>query len=419
MKDKLKIRLDERADRSSEMDLLVEAAKSRTLSAQEKDRFYRLEKEINDLDEEIKPLHRQENEAKRRAQNKFNNTTMNEIEENGSNEIDFQIMKKAHTGKRTPITDFVRANKEISEDEDVSVWKVLPVLLGKKSKDKRVNEVASNIRALSGNANVLNDYLSGQILDGALPKSRLIQAGMRTIPMLSGTHRFGKIGTIPALEWKAELDSTTERTATLESVEFQAHTLRGWIQCSSEFLQDAVNGEEIIRRALTQAVAQGIDTAGLTGAGAPAPTGIFNTPGVASYTVGALDTFNDIVVGQRLIWEQDGNDASAVIMSPNVMAQYAALRGTNEKQSIMPPPLLPDLRFLQTSKLTGASTSDAVMGDFSSMVLGIRLEATIYISPTIAETYAHKFLIAFRGDIQVTRPEDFCLLEGISNNDLT
>ncbi len=411
--------LEDRADKQTELEEVVSRGRQRHLTAEEKDRIYRLEKELTEIDEELKPLRAEENRMKRKiGMNNLQDTIDEEFDETPSSEIAF--FKKGVQIARTPIVDHVRANKQIAPEEQVSVWKVLPALLGKKTKDRKVLDAVAGIRALSGNANVLNDYLSGQILDAALPKSRLIQAGMKVIPLLSGTHRFGKIGTIPDLEWKNELDSTTERTASIDSVEFTARTLRGWVQCSSEFLQDGVNAEEIIRRLLTTAVAQGIDSAGLTGSGTPpVPLGLLNNTDIPKFNVGSLTSYDDLIVGQRLIWENDGDDATAVILSPNAMAQYAALKGTVEGQTINPPALLGDLKFLQTSKLSGASTSDAVMGNFNSLVLGVRLEATLYISPVISETYAHKFLIAFRGDVQCARAEDFAILEDIGNNDLT
>ena len=415
----LKRALEDRICLEDQYEATVNKAKGRELNESETSRLREIETELKTLDKTIGTLQAKENHTKKIAAKQMNNSNYSDDDETyseSSNEIDFSVLKKS--AKRTPIADFVRAHREITEDQEVSVWSVLPVLLGKKTKDKKVLDVVASMRALSGNSNVLNDYLSAQIMDAALPKSRLIQAGMKTIPLLSGTHRFGKIGTLPTLEWKTELDSTTERTASIDSVEFVARTLRGWVQCGSEFLQDGVNAEEIIRRLLTTAVAQGIDTAGLTGSGTPpVPLGIINHTGVSSFTVGSVDSYTDIIVGQRLIWEADGNDATAIILSPNVMAQYAALAGTTEKQTIIPPPLLGDLKFLQTSKLSSGTT--AVLGDFSSMTLGIRLDATIYVSPVISETYGVKFLVAFRGDIVVTKESDFCLLEGITSADLT
>jgi len=416
----LKQLLEDRADKETELEKTVDIGKNRHYTDEEKDRIYRLERELEELNKTLAPLQAIEEKSKKLAVQKSMKTNGIEIDELEEKFLDFQIKKSVPVNRSMPATDYVLRNHDVEDwMQKVSVYSVIAGLAGKKFKagsptDNALEQVK---RSLTSSA-LLNPYLSAQLLDGGLSKSRLVEAGMKTFAMVQGEHKFARIAAYPIMEWKAELDSTTERTITFDNVTFDAKTLRGWVQLGGETLQDAMNIESALRTVFSRALANGIDTAGLIGAGgAVEPLGIANYIGVPTVPWNStLENYDPWVAAQKLVYEADGPDLTATIMSPDAWSQIARLKGTAEFQPVQPPFFLQNHKFLQTSKIEadGSSETLAILGGFESLNLGVRLEAQITLTPVIAETFSYKMLAVFRGDFQPNRVEDFAVITDIS-----
>lgn len=419
MADKLKQLLEDRADKETELEELINNGKSREYSEDEKDRIYRLEKEIEELQAEINPLERKQKQSAKIAASKSMNKTIDTIEETESKYLDFQITKKVPVNKAMPATDFVLRNFDVDERmQQANVYSVIAGLAGRKYAAGSVTDYAleQTKRSLTSSA-LLNPYLSAQLLDGGLSQSRLVQAGMKTFVMEEGSHKFAKISTYPELEWKSELASTTQRTITFSPVTFAAKTLRGFINVGGETLMDALNVEQALRTVFNRSIGNGVDTAGLIGAGGSnEPLGVANYVGVPTVEWNdTLENYDAFVQGQKLVYDNNGPDLTATILSPDAWSQLARAKGYAEYQPIRPPVFLENHKFLQTSKIQpdGSNETLAVMGGFESLNLGVRLAAEIILTPVIAETFSYNMLAVFRGDFQPNRVEDFAVITDI------
>lgn len=392
---------------------------NRELNKEEQKRMREFEEVVDALEEELKGLEKQEKISLNKVM-KIKKTFEKKPEsESESKYLDFEIKTSVPVNRAMPATDFVLRNYDIEEEmQKVDVYSVIAGLGGRKYQaDSPVNGALDEVqRSLSGSA-LLNPFLSAQLLDGGLAKSRLVQAGMKTFVMEEGSHKFAKITQYPELEWKAELAATTERSVVFSPVTFEAKTLRGWIQIGGETLMDAMNIEQQLRTIFSRAIAYGVDSAGLFGAGGEAPLGITNYVGVPTVAWDtALGNYDAFLDAQKLVWDENGPDLSATILSPRALIQLAKLKGTNELQPVAPPSLLQNHKFLQTSKIApnGDDETIAVMGGFESLNLGVRLQAEIMLTPVVAETFGYKMLAVFRGDLQPSRVEDFAVITGVT-----
>ena len=416
----LKIAKENRGDKLDEFEALTTIAGTRSLTDEETKKLNQIEKDIRVLDLEIENLEKTQGNSLHKAKIKAMNTTFENIEETESMNLDFQIAKRVPVNRAMPATDHVLRNFDIAEKmQKANVYSVIAGLGGRKYQAGSVTDYAleQTKRSLTSSA-LLNPFLSAQLLDGGLSQSRLVQAGMKTFVMQEGTHKFARIDTYPELEWKAELAPTTERTAVFSPVTFAGKTLRGWIKMGGETLLNALNIEQAMRTVFNRAIGNGVDTAGLIGAGgADEPLGVANYVGVPTVAWNStLDNYDAFVQGQKLVYDEDGPDLSATILSPDAWSQLARAKGYAEYQPIRPPMALENHKFLQTSKIQpdGSDETLAVMGGFESLNLGVRLSAEIILTPVIAETYSYNMLAVFNGDFQPNRVEDFAVITDIA-----
>lgn len=419
--DILKGKREDLIDKQDEYAGLVEIAESRHLTPEERKKEKNLHSEIRLLQQDVKELESNENRLKNLARLKMDNV-ISDFDEDGISSQYFQIKKSVPVDRARPVSDFVLRNYDVDETmQKVNVYSVIAGLAGRQYKPGSPTDFALGEIRKSGLTNdaLLNPYLSAQLIDGGMSKSRLAQAGMKVFNMLEGEHKFAKIDTYPTFEWKAPLASTTERTTVFSSVTFDAKTLRGWIEIPGETLVNAHNIESILQNVFSKAMGNGIDSAGLFGAGgADEPLGITNYVGVPTFAWSdPLDNYDWLVHAQKLVHLEDGPDLTASIMSPDAWSQLVRMKGTAEFQPVPPPFFFENHKFLQTSKslqtLGTGTQSEIVVGGFSSLNLGVRLQVKLIMTPVIAETFSYKMLAVFMGDFQPDRVEDFAVVTNV------
>lgn len=418
----LKHHREQRGRKEDELDAIIKKCETekRTRDSEERTRWETLKKEIDELTDEIRVLEEREKADMRSAKpiarrDEDGNEIHSGIEsESEKRYLDFQIKEKAVSKRHMPATDYVLKNFDVNERmQKVDVYSVIAGMMGKKYPEGSATNYAieTEKRSLTSSA-LLNPFLSAQLLDGGLSKSRVVEAGAKVFTMVEGTHKFARIATYPTLEWKAALASTTERTIAFDSVDFAAKTLRGWITVSGETLRDAMNIEQALKRVFSKALANGLDTSILTGAGGDAPTGIENYANVNEVVWNdTLDDYDAWVAAQQAIYEQDGGDINATIMSPDAWSQLARMKGTAEFQPVNPPFFLRNHRFMETSKLSDPGQNTSIFtGVWDSLNIGVRLQAEIILTPVTASTYGYDMLAVFRGDVKPDREEDFAVI---------
>lgn len=420
----LKHLIEQRVQKEDEMKRIMTTCQDEKRSRTEAERlkWQSLKKEVDNLYTEIKDLELQEAIDQRTAkpvkQGDENHHSENEEDETEKRFLDFQIKEKVPVNRKMPATDYVLRNYDIDQRmQKVNVYSVIAGLCGRQFPAGSATDYAlqTEKRSLTSSA-LLNPFLSAQLLDGGLAKARVIQAGAKTFVMSEDTTKWVRVATYPTLEWKAQLASTTERTAAFENVTFEAKTLRGFITIAGEVLRGStMNVEQALKQVFSKSIANGVDTAALVGAGGDAPTGIenYSDVNVVSWNDN-IDDFDAWVAAQQAIYEEDGNDINASIMSPDAWSQIARLKGTSEFQPIQPPFFLKDHKFLQTSKLSDPGQPTTIFtGAWESLNIGVRLNAEIILTPVSASTYGYDMLAVFRGDIKPDREEDFAIIEGV------
>ncbi len=342
--------------------------------------------------------------------------------------FDFTIAQKASV-KHGPITEWRLRNFDVNEKmQRANVYDVMIAMhpMAKKPTNPAIIHALDECRAATTSA-MLTEYLSAQLLDGGLAKSRLAQAGMQTQVMEEGTKRFAKITTYPTFEWKAESAQTTDRTVVFDSVDMEAHTLRGFLNVSGEQVQDCHNIDAALRMAFRRSIANGIDYAGLFGAGGATeePEGIYNYTNVNRHDLGAVPTgFDSFIDCSKLILDDNGELPDTTIYSPGSWALFNKLKqGTSNAP--LPMPLYMTMqnsdkghRFYETTQVPDdldetLYNTCAFMGGFRSVNLGVRLQTQIILTPVQADRYQWSYLTVFRGDIRPYREEDLGVVDNI------
>lgn len=274
------------------------------------------------------------------------------------------------------------------------------------------------------------DPLSSRIIDMARARARVIEAGAITVPMDSPTLNIARVAQGPNAQWKLENAAATASDLTFERVTLSAKTLVGLSTMSVELAEDGADIGQTIDRELSAALALELDRAALRGSGVdPEPRGIRNTSGVAVQSMGAngaaLTSYDAFSTAVQTV-QAANSDAVAVIYSPRVAGSLDRLKDTTG-QPLRPPPSFEGLKRYVTAQLpvnltqgTASDASEAYIGDFSQLMIGMRTQLIIEASRdsvtgtsnawTQLQVHVRAYL---RADIAVLQPSAFAVITGI------
>jgi HK97 family phage major capsid protein len=293
-------------------------------------------------------------------------------------------------------------------------------------------------RALSGSSDVGGGYLvpsvlSSDVIDLARNNSVCFKAGAITLPMTSSTLSIAKLTTDILPSWKQENQAGAFADAQFGSVKLQSRTLMALAALSIELFEDAPNIENLIEVSLGKVLALEIDRAALRGDGsASTPVGVKNAQGVTVSNLAtngltlvysnAYQTFSN---GILTILNKNGNP-NAVVIAPRTKIELDQLVNTLG-DSLEPPPSWDALEKYVTNSTpinlthgSAVTASDAILGDFSQMIVGMRMDLRIEISREAGGPTGGAFPNAqiwiramLRADVALAHPEFFCVLDGI------
>lgn len=408
--------------------------KGETITAEERAEAKRLQKEFETLEEDIQILEQEE-----RISAEHVTRTGVRVDDNGDGDVThtrrqpeegvFTIAEKVKPENRqTPAADFVLRNYNVSPQvQKASVWKVLRAMhpLVKTKLDAPTKAALDECRAATGTA-LLTEFLSAQLLDGGLSQSHCAALGMQSFAMVEGEHRFAKISTYPVGEWLGEYAQSSDKSVVFSSVDFDAKTLRFFCNVSGELAQDGANFDRSMRQVFTKTIGNSIDTAALIGAGtADEPEGIANYTNVNKWTSTTLESYDDWVYAIRMILEDDGvlEDITGTIMHPNVWRDLALIKGQTDLISVPPPWFLANHQFKVTSKIPTnlgipENLTEIFIGGWRSLMLGVRLQTSVIISPVQSDRFQYSYMGVFRGDIKPEREENFALIQSVYSPDV-
>lgn len=289
-------------------------------------------------------------------------------------------------------------------------------------------------RAMGGSSDVGGGVLvpfalSSDFIDLARARTTVIQAGAQILPMESAQLRIAKLLTDAQPAWKAEGAIGSTSDATFGGVTLTSRTLIGISVVSKELAQDAPNFSYLIEHSLSEAIGLEIDRAALRGDGTNgSPIGIRNSLGinlVDHLPNGATPTYTDFSNAAKLILKANGIPRTA-IYSTRTWGEFDLLVNTLG-DSLRPPQSWMDLDKNVTSQIPenltkGASNvaSEAYVCDMEQLILGMRTNLTIEMSPVAGDSgistfrsYQVAIRAVLRADVQLARPAHFTLIDGL------
>lgn len=265
-----------------------------------------------------------------------------------------------------------------------------------------------------------------EFIDAMRAKSVLIQAGARTVPLDTQITRMVKIASDPVAGWRNENQPVPEGDPTFGAINFNARSLAVLVKISRELLDDSANVEEMLQAAFAGSLAGELDRVGMFGTGlAPQPLGLFGTSGIASQSMGTnggqltnwdrvIDLYGDILTA-------NGNQPTAMVMAPRTWTTTAKFKEATTNAPLAMPPALENVQRLVTTNVpvsqtqgTANNASCILLGDFSSVYLGVRQELRIEIlRERFADNHQYAFVAHLRADVGIARPGNFGKLIGI------
>ena len=250
--------------------------------------------------------------------------------------------------------------------------------------------------------------------------------------METNTLKLARVVGDPTAAWKTENAQATASDMTLEGVTFTARTLISIVKASVELVEDAEQIDDTIETALSEALALEVDRAALRGSGTPPePRGIRNQTGVSIDSAtfganGAAPTSYDFLSNAVQTIRAANGEPNAVIFAPRTAGELDRLKDTTN-QPLRPPSSFEGLAKYATGVIpinltvgTSTDTSEVYVGDWRSLLIGVRRSLTIEVSrqaQTGTESAFDRLQVHIRAylraDVQLAQPSHFVVITGI------
>lgn len=321
----------------------------------------------------------------------------------------------------------VAGRKEPNEDQAVAQY----------------GNLGNMIRALSttGGVAVVPTVWSGELIDLARNKSAVMQAGASIVPMDAGVVKIGRLTGDPTAAFRTEGSTITPSDPTFDNVTLTATTMSTLVIGSLEWFQDANNADQIVKDAISKAMASRLDLAALyggitTGAGTinlptpPNPRGVLAAlnavlpgnvlGGVANGTTQTAATYFGEVLDTIYKVRYSNEEPNGLIWNAKLSRQYAGANDTTGQPLRLPTDVegLPRYMTNQVPSYTqGTMTNratDLFAADWTQLLIGQRLPISIQVlTEKYADTGQIGIVAHWRGDVQPARPAAFAVYRAI------
>ncbi len=270
--------------------------------------------------------------------------------------------------------------------------------------------------------------VSGYVIDLARNASCCMKAGAWTLPMDGPEVTLVKVITDPTAFWRAEHSAITESDGVFAPIKLKAVVLGCLLRVSQALLEDSASAGATIEKMLSSALGLELDRVCLLGNGANEPRGLFNCDDINSYSMGsngAAPTNYDLFSYASQYVLEDNGTPTAAIMSPRTFGTLDRLKAATTNQPLVAPQSYQDLNKFYTNQIpvdqtqgTSSAASCAFVGDFKNIVVGMRKQLTIDVSPHAGtDTFAkvEALIRAYmRVDVAVLRENHFTKIVGIT-----
>jgi HK97 family phage major capsid protein len=433
MKDKLKIKLDERADKNKAFDALVEAAKGRELTEAEQTQLDTLDTEIEVLDGEIKKLQAIEARAAKNAA-----AAVGAVQDNYSEAKELaqyrygKAFRDVHNQKQGRLGQVQGFEKEMHEEAHKEAEEAGIELQGNICIPSRLVQIGRKERLLdvtTEGADVVRTEYKPMIpvlqIDPVVDR-----LGITKYAGLKGDLKIPRSTNNLVLVWESESGAANELTLTYDAVDLSPKRVSGYTDVTLKMLvqSDEITEAHVMGK-IKFAYEQAIDLAVIAGpTGGESPVGILNYSGVNVVSLGTSG--GDLTYGAAVAMlaapmadnARDGNNGWLFNTDG-----YAALLRTPRQASgvegnfILNPQdtTLFGRRFIVTNRvpndLTETTTSLSGMiysPNWKSAILGTWGGVNILFDPyTQAGTGAVRFVINAFADVDIEHPEEFAVIK--------
>lgn len=276
---------------------------------------------------------------------------------------------------------------------------------------------AEREQALATNANPAGGYLvpdplSASVIDRARNLAVLSRLGARVVPMESSTLRIARISGDPTIDDKVENESFSGDSLTFDAVSLTAHTLGQVVTISRELIDDAPNAAAIIENTLAQALAVKMDSLMLNGSGSAEPLGVMNDPNVQTTSIGGSLDFDDLLDALEDVMDQNA-EPTGMVTTPLLTTALRKLKINSEANHYATAPAaIRDLLWLTSNQV---DSGELYIGDFSQVLIGVRLQPEIQISQEAGaafENFQTKIRVVWRGDVAAEHSDHLLKLTG-------
>lgn len=303
------------------------------------------------------------------------------------------------------------------------------LVMGGRASDAKALDVERKALGISSNPAggfTVDGTLAGEWIDLMRAQMVLSQAGARTIPMQTGELTLARVTGDPTISWHGENAAIAGAEPTFGAVSLRAKTVVCLVKMSLELSQDSANIEQILSSTITSAMANAIDSAGISGvtvdAGA-APSGVLSLANRNKVlAIGAPTTWDFVVDGMYdLMADNVSMDRiGALVAHPALWKKMRKLKTgiTNDNTPLTMPAEVAALPKLWTTAapLAGGNTATGIIADWRDLLFGVRQDITVRVlQETFMGSNLQIAMLAYaRVDFAATRQESFCTLEGIT-----
>lgn len=282
---------------------------------------------------------------------------------------------------------------------------------------------------------------AGDIIDRARNHAAVIQAGAEIVPMDAKIVQIARLTGDPTAAFRTEGSAVTASDLTMDNVTLTAKTMSALVVVSMEWLQDAIDADNLIADAIAKQVALTLDLTALygsitTGAGAinlptpPNPRGVLgallanasaNVLGAATNgtTQTAGSYWNELL--DLIFTVRDNNEEpTGILWNTKLKRQYAKAYDS-QGQPLRTPEAASAVPFFDTNQIPsytqGTMTNtatDAFCGDWRQLIIGQRLDMTMQmLDQRYAENGQVGIVCHWRGDIQPARDRAFAVYRAL------
>jgi HK97 family phage major capsid protein len=269
---------------------------------------------------------------------------------------------------------------------------------------------------LTGGILVPND-LSGQLIDIARAKSVLMNAGVQTIVLRSGSENtIARVVSQVTPEIKSEMSLFTAQDINLGGISLVPRTVGVYLECSRELAEDAPNFVQMIENQIASTLAVSIDKYGIQGFGGTSVGLTGSTAITETGSIGAIQwsDLSSAVTSIRVA----NHEPNAFVMYPTIhdaLLNSVTGDGTNAAKGwLEAPPSIRDKSYYNT---TNCPLGNVIVGDFSKYAFGLRTGVQIETSATagnLMKQHAIGIKVTIRCDYAILDASAFQRLAGVT-----